>query len=60
MDKKSKESKKKISITIEKELFDWLEVQCKSKRFGSKSHGVELALKELKKKIEKNEKINYG
>lgn len=51
--------KQKISITIEYELYQWLEEQVKSKRFGSKSHGVEVALKRLKNKIERGEPIIY-
>ena len=52
-------AKVKISVTIDEELSQWLENQVESKRFATKSHGVELGLSILKRKIETGEKIEY-
>jgi len=52
-------AKVKLSITIEEELAECLENEVQSKRFGSKSHGVEVALLHLKKQIDSGQKIQY-
>ena len=41
----------KISATIEKEQLEFLEDQVREERFGSISHGIRFALKELMKKV---------
>ncbi len=56
---KSTERTKRFSISIDSELVSWLEKEIKSKRFRNKSHGLEVALKIIKKKIEAGEKIEY-
>ena len=48
---------KSMSITIEKEQLEWLEDQVREERFGSLSHGIRYALKELMKR-EKDDKTN--
>lgn len=40
------------TITIDKELLDWIEQKIKEKEFASLSHAVEKALYELKKREE--------
>jgi Arc/MetJ-type ribon-helix-helix transcriptional regulator len=42
--------KLKKTISIDKELLDWLEQKIQEKEFGSLSHGIEKALTELRKK----------
>ncbi|MCJ8306175.1 MAG: hypothetical protein HRU07_03895 [Nitrosopumilus sp.] len=41
-----------FSITIDSDLVRWVDDVVKSKRFASRSHGIEYALHELKKKSE--------
>ena len=38
----------KLTVTIDEELYTWLEKQVELKKFGNKSHGVEVALLKLK------------
>lgn len=59
MPENSKQEKGRISITIDNKLLEWLNDQVKSKRFGTKSHGIEVALNVLKKKVETGEKIEF-
>jgi len=59
MEQKPRKDKNRVSVTIDEKLLKWLESQVDSKRFGSKSHGIEVALEVLKKKIEQGEKIEY-
>lgn len=45
--------KSKISITLDKEIVEWLDRNVKTQRFRNRSHGIELALilmKEAEKK----------
>ena len=42
--------KSKFSISVDSDLFNWLDAEIKSKRFASRSHGIEFALNELKEK----------
>ena len=42
--------KQKFSVSVEDGLLKWLDSGIKSKRFASRSHGIEFALNELKKK----------
>ena len=48
---------KKLSILMDKDLFDWLEGQVKSGVFYSRRHGIEFALQRLKTQWEKQEKL---
>ena len=43
--------KGRTSVSIDKELLSWLKQKVKDKVFGTKSHGFELGLIELKKKM---------
>jgi len=42
--------KNKFSVSVEDDLLKWLDSEIKNKRFASRSHGIEFALNELKKK----------
>jgi len=42
--------KEKFSVSVDEELLTWLDSKIKSKIFASRSHGIEYALNELKKK----------
>ena len=56
MPKKSKpddQSKKKVSVSLSPENLSWLEEQVKSMKFRSVSHGLDLAVSEFRKKVEK-------
>jgi Arc/MetJ-type ribon-helix-helix transcriptional regulator len=53
MDDKSNREKKykmkeKFSVSIDENLLKWLDSQIKTKRFASRSHGIEFALTQLK------------
>ena len=37
--------KERITITIDKELLDWLDAKVNEKLFASRSHGLELLMK---------------
>ncbi|MCJ7634551.1 ribbon-helix-helix domain-containing protein [Candidatus Bathyarchaeota archaeon] len=39
-----KSMKSKISVTVEKNIVDWIDEQVKTQRFRNRSHAVELAL----------------
>lgn len=45
--------KEKKTITIDKELLEWIEQKIKEKEFGSISHAIEKALTRLKREYEK-------
>ena len=36
--------KAKISVTVDKEIVEWIDEQVKTQRFRNRSHAVELAL----------------
>ena len=42
-------TKSKFSVSVDYNLCRWLDSGVKSKRFASRSHGIEFALNELKK-----------
>lgn len=42
--------KEKFSVSVDDNLLKWLDAEIKDKRFESRSHGIEFALNELKKK----------
>lgn len=50
-----KQGKERITITIEKELLDWLDGNVKEKVFANRSHGLEFLIKR-KMDGEENEK----
>jgi len=43
----------KKTITLDKEIVDWVEKKIDEKEFGSLSHAIEKALYELQKQYEK-------
>lgn len=43
-------NKAKISATIDKELIAWIDKNVKTKRFSSRSHGIEYCINECKNK----------
>jgi len=46
--------KVKTSITLEPELFEWIQSKIKTKEFSNLTHAVERGLLILKEKMEKN------
>ena len=42
--------KEKFSVSVDDNLLKWLDSEIKNKRFASRSHGIEFAINELKKK----------
>lgn len=52
---KEKQGKERITITIEKELLEWLDDMVKKKIFANRSHGFEFLIKR-KMEQESNEK----
>ncbi len=42
-------AKEKISISVEKELLNWIDREIENSRFASRSHAFSFAVKELKK-----------
>lgn len=42
--------KEKFSVSVDEGLLKWLDAQIKTKRFASRSHGIEFALNELKER----------
>lgn len=40
--------KEKFSVSIDENLLKWLDGEIKTKRFASRSHGIEYALTQLK------------
>lgn len=48
-DDKKPSQKKTVSVSIDRELLDWIETQIKSKRFAHRSHAIEYALERLRK-----------
>lgn len=42
--------REKLSVTVPKELIDWLNEMVKKRAFASRSHGVELCIMEYKEK----------
>jgi Arc/MetJ-type ribon-helix-helix transcriptional regulator len=39
--------KSKISVTVNKEIVEWLDQNVKAQKFRNRSHGVELALMKM-------------
>ena len=44
---------KRLQITLEDELYAWLTREIKELRFGSYSHAINYALKQLREELEK-------
>ena len=44
------EHREKISVTIPKELVDWVDEMVRKRAFASRSHGVELCIMEYREK----------
>lgn len=40
--------KEKVSVSIDENLLKWLDSQIKTKRFASRSHGIEYAVTRIK------------
>jgi len=45
--------KKSISVTVERDLIDWIDQQVKTQKFRNRSHLVELALMKFREKEKK-------
>jgi len=48
------ERKAQLSITVDQELVDWVDLEIKRKRFANRSHAIERALYELMSREGKN------
>jgi len=46
---------KRLQITLNDELYNWLTKEIKEMRFGSYSHAINYALKRLREELEKKE-----
>ena len=49
MSNRNTELKERITITIDKELLDWLDKQIDEKIFANRSHGIEFLIKKKMK-----------
>jgi len=47
---------KRLQITLDDELYEWLAKEIKELRFGSYSHAINYALKQLRENIERDKK----
>jgi Arc/MetJ-type ribon-helix-helix transcriptional regulator len=47
---------KRLQITLDDELYEWLTEEIKELRFGSYSHAINYALKHLREELEKEKK----
>ena len=50
------EAMKRLQITLEDELYAWLTKEIKDLRFGSYSHAINYALKQLREDTEREKK----
>ena len=48
-------TRKKMTVTVDPEIIEWLDEKVESKRFRNRSHAVEYYLWQQKKKEEKKE-----
>lgn len=53
-------AKSRLQVTMRKDLKEWLDAQIRELRFADYSHAVEVAVFELKKKMEKEKKETYA
>ena len=44
---KMESMKQSISVTVDKEIVEWIDEQVKTQRFRNRSHAVEVALRKL-------------
>ena len=49
MSNRNQELKERITITIDKELLNWLDKQIEEKIFANRSHGIEFLIKKRMK-----------
>lgn len=49
-------AKSRLQVTMRKDLKEWLDAQIRELRFADYSHAIEVAVFELKKKMEKEKK----
>jgi Arc/MetJ-type ribon-helix-helix transcriptional regulator len=47
---------KRLQITLEDELYSWVAKEIKDLRFGSYSHAINYALKQLREELEKEKR----
>lgn len=47
---------KRLQITLEDELYAWVTKEIKDLKFGSYSHAINYALKELREELEKEKR----
>ena len=47
---------KRLQITVEDELYDWVTKEIKALRFGSYSHAINYALKHIKEEFAQGER----
>lgn len=40
----------KVTVTVDKELVEWIDQQVEKRRFRNRSHGIEYAIAKLKEK----------
>lgn len=45
----------RLQVTVKPDLVDWIDEEIKTSLFSSRSHAVEFALSELRRKLEKKE-----
>lgn len=43
--------KEKISASVDKQLLRWIDSQVRKKKFANRSHGLEVAIQQLKNRI---------
>jgi len=48
--------KERITVTVDKELLEWIDKKVSEKIFASRSHGLEFLIKQRMIQEEKNEK----
>jgi Arc/MetJ-type ribon-helix-helix transcriptional regulator len=49
-------AKKQVTVNLDEEILEWIEVKIKEKQFATRSHGIEYALSHLMKE----EKVKLG
>ena len=56
--KSTKRMKERITLTLDKELLEWLDKKIEDKIFANRSHGFEFLIMEMLKKEENGQKKN--
>jgi metal-responsive CopG/Arc/MetJ family transcriptional regulator len=54
-----KTTKKRLSVSVDKKLVQWLDEQVKARHFANRMHGIEFTFSLIKQKIERSENIEY-